>query len=69
MSGPGQSIEKDRKMSPMRCARCNYYAFDYCERCGEPLCDTDMKAGCCGDTPARSGVEQDYADNHGSEAA
>jgi hypothetical protein len=56
-------------MSPMRCARCNYYAFDYCERCGEPLCDTDMKAGCCGDTPARSGVEQDYADNHGSEAA
>jgi hypothetical protein len=48
----------------MRCRRCNYPAYDYCLRCAEPLCDHDMLAGCCGDTPAQSGAEQEFADNY-----
>ena len=46
----------------MSCSRCDYPAHDYCIRCQAPLCDHDMRAGCCGDSPAGSGVERDYAD-------
>jgi hypothetical protein len=45
------------------CARCPYHAFDYCLRCQTPLCEICMKAGCCGDTPAGSGVEKEFMDN------
>jgi hypothetical protein len=45
------------------CARCPYAAYDYCHRCQAPLCEHCMRSGCCGDAPAPSGVERDYADH------
>lgn len=41
----------------------DYELFDYCELCSRDLCDKCMRAGCCGHTPAVSGMVEDAADN------
>jgi len=47
------------------CERCGKNAsamevgWDYCANCGRTLCPSDMQRGCCGATPAVSGVTQD----------
>ncbi len=35
----------------------NYELFDYCAECSTNLCAECMKGGCCGVTPAASGME------------
>ncbi len=54
----------------MKCERCGkrsreetYELFDYCAECSANLCPACMKKGCCGHEPAKSGQEQDHADN------
>lgn len=49
------------------CERCgksldNYELTDYCAECNKNLCDDCMKKGCCGNIPAKSGMENDYPD-------
>lgn len=34
---------------------------DYCAKCGKNLCLACMKKGCCGQQPAKSGLEQDHS--------
>jgi transcriptional regulator with XRE-family HTH domain len=50
----------------MQCERCQagtagYSLHDYCAACSVNLCDTCMAKGCCGDVPAKSGLEADDA--------
>jgi hypothetical protein len=50
-----------------RCERCGarspkpeagpYALFDYCAECSRDLCDACMAKGCCGNVPAKSGME------------
>lgn len=46
------------------CERCGRpYDFDrddYCAACSRNLCPACMAAGCCGTTPARSGLDSDH---------
>lgn len=47
----------------MTCERCRrdtsgYDLHDYCARCGKNLCAVCMGNGCCGDTPAASGMDR-----------
>jgi hypothetical protein len=37
--------------------------FDYCAFCSKDLCDACMAKGCCGHTPAVSGMGEDHSDN------
>ena len=46
----------------MTCARCSFPAIDYCAFCKDRLCDDCVSRGCCGQSPAESGVEQHYQD-------
>jgi hypothetical protein len=46
-----------RKPSPTAGA---YELFDYCEKCSKDLCDACMAKGCCGHTPALSGMMEDH---------
>lgn len=47
------------------CERCGdapegeYDLHDYCSTCSKNLCDDCMKSGCCGNTPALSGMDDD----------
>lgn len=36
--------------------------FDYCATCGKNLCSGHMSAGCCGNVPAKSGMDADEKD-------
>lgn len=54
----------------MGCERCGAGPagadlFDWCGLCGQTLCDDCMKAGCCGQAPAISGLTQDQPDAAG----
>ena len=40
-----------------------YDRLDYCAECSRDLCDKCMAEGCCGEKPARSGVEADQPDD------
>ena len=54
-------------MSLGECSRCekvhecSFVMWDYCAVCVYLLCDECMAEGCCGSTPARSGVAADAA--------
>lgn len=57
-----------------KCERCDYRVpdssfalLDYCAVCGKNRCDECMKKGCCGNTPARSGMTEDYGDDEDDE--
>lgn len=39
-----------------------YDLFDYCMVCSKNLCDQHMAAGCCGNVPAKSGMEEHVDD-------
>jgi hypothetical protein len=47
----------------MNCERCGappdgeFGLHDFCANCSINLCPTCMAKGCCGDVPARSGLE------------
>jgi hypothetical protein len=48
----------------MQCERCGAgpsgaELFDYCGLCGQRMCADCMAAGCCGQTPAVSGRDQE----------
>ena len=48
----------------MKCERCpatagGYLLFDYCATCSRNLCEKCMTKGCCGATPAQSGMARD----------
>lgn len=48
----------------MKCERCpatagGYLLFDYCAICSRNLCEKCMTKGCCGATPAQSGMARD----------
>lgn len=50
-------------MSMFICERCRAKAqypdvHDYCAKCSRNLCDDCMKKGCCGNTPALSGLDE-----------
>jgi hypothetical protein len=52
----------------MKCERCGkptvgMEIHDYCADCGKNLCDDCMKAGCCGNVPAKSGQAEDFGDD------
>ena len=34
------------------------HSLDYCAVCSKDLCDECMKRGCCGNVPAKSGLEE-----------
>ena len=48
-----------------RCSKCHpentYGEFDFCGACGAYLCGDHMRAGCCGEAPARSGQAANLA--------
>lgn len=53
----------------MQCERCGkrtvpsgYEMFDYCAECSRNLCEACMERGCCGNVPAKSGMEADLAE-------
>lgn len=33
--------------------------LDYCAKCSRDLCDDCMEKGCCGNVPAKSGMDSD----------
>jgi len=48
-----------------QCERCNaslegFDLTDYCAHCSKNLCHACMEKGCCGHTPAESGMAADY---------
>jgi hypothetical protein len=48
----------------MKCEQCHaktqgYDLHDYCAVCSKNLCDSCMANGCCGNVPARSGMDED----------
>lgn len=54
----------------MECERCqakppagSFELFDYCAECGKNLCADCMEKGCCGETPAASGMADDEEDD------
>ena len=53
------------------CERCgketdpdSYKLWDYCVVCSKTLCDICMEKGCCGNKPAKSGMDEDYAEDN-----
>ena len=53
----------------MTCERCNketkpdgYDLFDFCAKCARNLCPECMKKGCCGEVPAKSGMNEEDPD-------
>lgn len=59
----------DAKGGTVKCERAGckvtasgYDLFDYCAVCSRNLCDAHMAAGCCGNVPAKSGMELDAGD-------
>ena len=56
-------------MAVKKCEECGakpsrpYEMFDYCARCGRDLCKKCMEEGCCGSTPATSGMKVDFGDD------
>lgn len=56
------------------CDRCgvqeepdSYDLLDYCAVCSTNLCDKCMKKGCCGNTPAKSGTNEDINEDFDGE--
>lgn len=54
------------------CERCGtpptgtYELLDYCAKCSKNLCNGCMANGCCGNVPAKSGTEDDFAEPDGN---
>ncbi len=44
-----------------------YALFDYCAACSRNLCEGCMSTGCCGQTPAQSGIQADDPLNDGDD--
>ncbi len=64
-------------MAERGCERCGsaqpgprsgpYALFDYCAACSRNLCQGCMSTGCCGQVPARSGIQADDPLNGGDD--
>lgn len=57
-----KECERCRAPEPASCSA-SFELFDFCAECSRNLCPACMELGCCGTTPAVSGIDADAGED------